>query len=285
MNFSSGALDAARGLRKEPFMATVFNRKFAVITGASSGIGYALAEQCVQNGFDVLITAESDAIRQAAERLETSGALVYDAREDLSTPEGVERIYQRIVDTGRAVDALMLNAGVGLGGAFLDTSLESELRMIALNCGHTVHLAKRVISDMVANHAGRVLITGSMVSTAPSPFQAVYGATKAFLFSFGEAIREELAASGVTVTVLQPGATETEFFERAGMQDTGVGSSEKDSAWQVAKAGFEAMLAGRASVLAGSFKSKLQGALHEVLPEPLKARQIAKQSKPGSGKG
>lgn len=253
-------------------MATVSNRQLAVITGASSGIGYALAEQCVQNGFDVMICADSEKLDTARQRLETSGAQVYAVQEDLSTPEGVERLYQRIVDTGRHVDALMLNAGVGLGGAFLDTPLDRELRMIALNCGHTVHLAKRVLSDMVAVRSGRVLITGSSAGTAPTPFQAIYGATKAFLYSFGEALREELEGTGVTVTTLQPGATETAFFERAGMEDTKRGNGEKDAAVQVARDGFQAMLAGKASVFGGSLKRKLQGALHEVLPEPLKAR-------------
>lgn len=252
-------------------MATVPNRKFAVVTGASSGIGFALAEQCVMNGYDVLVSADSAKIAQAAERLRTPGALIYELQEDLGTPEGVERLYQRIVDIGRAVDALMLNAGVGLGGAFLDTPLDAELRMIALNCGHTVHLAKRVVSDMVANRAGRVLVTGSMVSASPSPLQAVYGATKAFVYSFGEAIREELQGTGVTVTLLQPGATDTDFFERAGLEDPQLGRSARDSAAQVAKEGFEAMLEGKASVLAGSRGSKVHGALTEVLPKPLKA--------------
>jgi uncharacterized protein len=265
-------------------MATVSNRKFAVITGASSGIGYALAEQCIKNDFDVLVCSETQKISMAAQRLETAGAIVFDVQEDLSTPEGVERLYQRIVETGRRVDALMLNAGVGLGGRFLDTPLERELQMIALNCGHTVHLAKRVVKDMVAKGSGRVLITGSVASTAPSPYQAVYGATKAFVYSFGEALREELKDTGVTVTLLQPGTTESNFFERAGLEDTKIGQDDKDSAAQVAKDGFEGMLAGKASVLAGSFKSKVEGALNEVLPEPMKARAYAKESKPGSGK-
>jgi len=265
-------------------MATVSNKKFAVVTGGSTGIGFELARQCVENGYDVLIAAENAKVRQAAEQLQSSGALIYEFQEDLSKPEGVERLYQRIVDIGRPVDALLLNAGVGRGGAFLDTALEDELNMIALNCGHTVHLAKRVISDMVANKQGRVLITGSVVSTAPNPYQAVYGATKAFVYSFGEAIREELKDSGVTVTVLQPGATDTEFFDRAGLQDTKVGTGKKDDPAKVAKDGFEGMIAGKSSVLAGGLKAQAEGALNEVLPEPLKATKLANESKPGSGK-
>ncbi|MDP2274992.1 MAG: SDR family NAD(P)-dependent oxidoreductase [Archangium sp.] len=242
-------------------MATVSNRKLAVVTGASSGIGYALAEQCVKNGFDVMICADSERLETARQRLETSGAQVYAVLEDLSTPEGVERLYQRIVDTGRHVDALLLNAGVGLGGAFLDTPLDRELRMIALNCGHTVHLAKRVLSDMVAMHSGRVLITGSIAGTAPTPFQAIYGATKAFVYSFGEALREELEGTGVTVTTLE---------------DAQRGSG--DAASQVAKDGFQAMLAGKASVFAGSFANGVKGALTEVVSE------YANETKPGASK-
>ena len=254
-------------------MAIVFNRKFAVITGASSGIGYALAEQCIHNGFDVLVCSETEKISVAAQRLETEGAVVYDVQEDLSTLEGVERLYQRIVETGRPVDALMLNAGVVQGGRFLDIPLERELKMIALNCGHIVILAKRVVTDMVANRGGKVLITGSVASNAPSPFQAVYGATRAFVYSFGEALREELKNTGVTVTLLQPGATETGFFPRSNLGNT----RDKEIAFQMARDGFEAMLAGKASVNAGSFKRKVQGALDEPMPEPLKPSQLAKR--------
>ncbi len=253
-------------------MATVSTRKFAVVTGASSGIGFELAQQCVRNGYDVLISAENDAINDAAEKLKLSGAMVYELKEDLGTPEGVERLYQRIIDIGRNVDALLLNAGVGVGGAFLETSLEEELSMIALNCGHTVHLAKRVISDMVANRSGRVLITGSDVNTDSNPYQAVYGATKAFLYSFGQALREELGDTGVTVTLLQAGATDTEFFVRAGMLDTGV----KDSPAQVAKDGFEGMIAGQPYVLAGSLLNDADEPINEAL--------LATESKPQHGR-
>ncbi len=264
-------------------MATVSNRKFAVVTGASSGIGFALAQQCVQNGFDVMICAERN-VDEAVKKLDLDGANVFPVEQDLSRPEGCEALYQAIIDTHRPVDALLLNAGVGVGGPFLETSLEKELQMIALNCNHTVHLAKRVLTDMVKTGQGKVLVTGSVVSTSPAPYQAVYGATKAFVMSFAEAIREELKSTGVTVTTLQPGATDTNFFNRAELMDTKVGQAEKDSPFEVAKLGFEAMMSGKDSVVAASAKSKLEGALHEVLPETVKARQVAKETKPGSGK-
>ena len=147
-----------------------------------------------------------------------------------------------------------------------------------------LELAKRIVPGMVVRGKGRVLVTGSVVSTAPAPYQAVYGATKAFVMSFAEALRVEVADSGVTITTLQPGATDTSFFERANMTDTKVGQAEKDDPALVARRGFEAMMSGKDSVLGGAFKSRLQGLANEVLPETVKAKQVAKTSEPGSGK-
>jgi len=263
-------------------MATEMKRKFAVVTGASSGIGFELAKQCVKNGFDVLIAAEdADLSKAVAELSATDGASVRGVQADLSTREGVEKLAGEV---DRPVDALLLNAGVGVGGAFIDTDLDAELKMIALNCDHTVHVAKRLLPAMVARGAGRVLITGSVVSTTPNPYQAVYGATKAFVMSFGEALRYELKDKGVTVTVLQPGATDTKFFERADLTDTKVGQGKKDDPALVAKQGFEAMMDGKDSVLGGSFKSRMEGLMNELLPETVKAAQAGKKTEPGSAK-
>ena len=265
-------------------MATEAKRKFAVVTGASSGIGLELARQCAEHDFDLLICAEDAGIEHVANRLGASGELVIPCRADLATYDGVEQLYQAILDQHRPVDALLLNAGVGVGGEFIRTDLAAELRMIALNCNHTVHLAKRVLPGMVSRGQGRVLITGSVVSTSPNPYQAIYGATKAFVMSFGEALRYELKDTGVTVTVLQPGATDTNFFQRADLLDTKVGQSDKDDPALVAKNGFEAMMAGKDSVLGGSFKSKVEGMMNEALPETVKAAQAGKQTRPGSAK-
>jgi len=265
-------------------MATETKRKFAVITGASSGIGFELARQCLEHDFDVLICAEDAGIEGAATLLGAAGGVVIPVQADLATYDGVEKLYQAILGHHRPIDALLLNAGVGVGGEFVKTDLAAELRMIALNCHHTVHLTKRVLPDMLSRKQGRILMTGSVVSTSPNPYQAVYGATKAFVMSFGEALRYELKDTGVTVTVLQPGATDTNFFERADLLDTKVGQSEKDDPALVARQGFEAMIAGKDSVLAGSFKSKAEGVMHEVLPETVKAAQAGKQTRPGSAK-
>jgi len=265
-------------------MATETKRKFAVITGASSGIGLELARQCVEHDFDVLICAEDPGIEGAAAQLGAAGGVVIPVQADLATYDGVEKLYQAILGNHRPVDALLLNAGVGVGGEFVRTELAAELRMIALNCHHTVHLTKRVLPDMLSRRQGRILMTGSVVSTSPNPYQAVYGATKAFVMSFGEALRYELKDTGVTVTVLQPGATDTRFFERADLLDTKIAQTDKDDPALVARNGFEAMMAGKDSVLGGSFKSKVEGLMNEALPETVKAAQAGKQTRPGSAK-
>ncbi len=256
------------------------NRMFAVITGASSGIGFELAKQCLDHGLDVLICAEDGGLGGAANRLSQLGGIVQAVQADLSTRDGCEFLAAEIKRTGRPVDALLLNAGVGVGGPLIETDLDAELAMIALNCGHTVHMSKRVVPDMVKRGGGRVLITGSVVSTSPNPYQAVYGATKAFVLSFGEALRAELEGTGVTVTVMQPGATETRFFQRAGLMNTKVGKAKKDDPALVARRGFEAMMAGKDKVLVGGLKSRLEGFANELLPERFKASRAGRVTKP-----
>jgi short-subunit dehydrogenase len=264
-------------------MATEIKRKLAVVTGGSSGIGFELVHQCLEHDFDVIACADEAEIETVPARAGKAGN-VFAVRADLATYDGVEQLYAAIQSYHRPVDALLLNAGFGLGGEFVDTDLTDELRMVALNCMHTIHLAKRVLPEMIARKQGRILITGSVVSTAPNPYQAVYGATKAFVMSFGEALRHELKDTGVTVTVLQPGATDTNFFARADLMDTKVGQDKKDDPALVARQGFEAMMDGKDSVLAGSLSSKLGGLMNEVLPETVKAAQAGKTTKPGSAK-
>jgi len=260
------------------------NRQFAVVTGASSGIGFELAKQFARHGFDLLVTAEDPAIESAAQQIGELGASVRAVKADLATYDGVEELYQEILSSDRPVDAIAINAGIGVNGDFArDTRLEEELNLIALNVTSSVHLAKRVVADMVDRRQGRILFTSSIAGTMPAPFMAVYGASKAFLLSFSEALRNELKDSGVTVTALMPGATETNFFQRADMQDTKVGASEKDSAEEVARDGFEALMAGEDKVIAGSFKNKIQGGLGaRILPETVKAELHRKQAEPGS---
>jgi short-subunit dehydrogenase len=250
-----------------------------VVTGASSGIGLELAKQFAEHGFDLLVTAEDPAVVVAAQGLaDEHGTAVQHVQADLTTYDGVEQLYAAVVATGRPVDAAALNAGVGRGGAFLDIDLADELEIIDLNVTSTVHLAKRLLRDMVARGAGRLLITSSIAATMPGSFQAVYNASKSFLQSFAEALQNELKDTGVTITSLMPGPTETEFFHRADMDDTPVGRSSKDDPAQVAAQGFAALMDGKDKVVAGSVTTKLQGVANSVLPDRLKAaahRQMA----------
>ena len=260
--------------------ATPGTRPFAVVTGASSGIGFELARTFVDNGFDVLAAAEDAGIHTAAAEL---GAAVQPVRVDLATYEGVEDLYRAIVSTGRPVDALALNAGRGIGGDFVrETDLRDELNVIDLNVTSTVHLAKRVLPDMVARNAGRVLFKSSIASTMPGTYQAVYNASKSFVQSFALALRAELKDTDVSVTSLMPGPTDTEFFERADMLDTRVGAGDKDDPAVVAKQGFEAMMKGKERVVGGGLKTKAMTAAGKVTPDSVKAEQHRKMAEPGS---
>lgn len=265
-------------------MENLSNRPLAVVTGASSGIGYELAKQFAQNGFDLLITATGSSVTEAAQIFEQSGAKVETVQVDLTTYDGVEALYDKIKATNRPVEAIAINAGVGVGGDFArETDLQDELNLINLNVVSSVHLAKRVVKDMVDRGQGRILFTSSIAALMPGSFEAVYAASKAFLHSFSEGLRSELKNTGVTVTALMPGPTDTNFFHRAGMDDTKVGASEKDDPSEVAKQGFEALMAGKDDIIAGSLKTKLQGTVSRVLPDTVNAEQHRQMAEPGSG--
>ena len=263
-------------------------RPFAVVTGASSGIGRELAREFATNGFDLLVTAEDDAIAAAAADLQGGDARVEHLQVDLTADDGVDTLYDRIKAAGRPVDAIALNAGVGAGGGFASgehrTALDDELRIVDLNVRSTVHLAKHVIGDMTERGEGRVLFTSSIASTMPGSFQAVYNASKSFVQSFALALRDELKESGVTITSLMPGPTDTEFFERADMLDTKVGAGGKDDPADVARQGFEAMMAGKDRVVAASLGTKLQGKGSRLLPDAAKAALHRTMAEPGSAR-
>ncbi len=263
-------------------------RPYAVVTGASSGIGLELARVFAEEGFDVLVTAEDAELASAAQDLQSTGAAIDSIQVDLSRPEGVEELYGYIRSTGRPVDTIALNAGVGAGGGFASgeeqTALEDELYVIDLNVRSTVHLAKYVIRDMVDRGQGRVLFTSSIGSTQPGAFHAVYNASKAFVQSFAVAIRDELKASdtGVTVTSVMPGPTDTEFFDRAGLEDTRIGSGPKDDPAQVARQGFKALMDGEEQIVAGSIMTKMLGRSGRFMPDTVKAAMHRKMAEPKS---
>jgi short-subunit dehydrogenase len=237
-----------------------------------------------QEGFDLLINAEDAELDQAETRLQAeSEDRVTPLRADLATAQGVEELHDRIRALGRPVDALAVNAGIGSGGAFVDTDLDRELRLVDLNVRSTVHLTKLVLADMVERGEGRILFTSSIASSMPGPYQAVYNASKSFVQSFALAIRNELEETGITVTSLMPGPTETEFFERADMLDTKVGADDKDDPAEVARQGYDALMAGEERVVAGSLMNKVQASVAgRLLPDSAKAEMHRKMAEPGS---
>jgi short-subunit dehydrogenase len=256
-------------------------RPLAVVTGASTGIGYELARICAQEGHDLLIAADEPAIHTAATEFRGLGAHVDAVEADLATVEGVDRLYAAL--RGRPVAALLANAGRGLGKAFLDQDFADIRRVIDTNVTGTVYLLHKVGRDMRERDSGRILIVGSIAGFMPGTYQAVYNATKAFLDSFSWALRAELRGTDITVTCLMPGATETEFFERADLMDTKIGQAKKDNAGEVARIGFDAMMKGKGDVVSG-WQNKLQSALATVMPAGLAAEMHRGQVAPGSGK-
>jgi short-subunit dehydrogenase len=232
--------------------------QLALVTGASSGIGLELAKLFATHGYDLVIVAEDDGIDAAAETLRSLGPIVESVQADLATREGVEKLWQRVEATGRPIDAIAINAGVGVGGPFLSTDLEEEINLINLNVTGAVHLAKYVVKQMAERGEGRILITSSIAAEMPAPFEAVYGASKAFLLSFAEALRNELKDTKITVT------------------------DKKDDPADVARDGFEALMAGKDHVVAGAFKNKVQSTMAQVTPDKVTAEMHRKLSEPGS---
>jgi short-subunit dehydrogenase len=254
-------------------------RPFAIVTGASTGIGYELARQCAEHNYDLLIAADEARIDDAAASLRALGANVEAIEADLATLEGVDALVA--ATRGRSVDALLANAGHGLGKGFLDQDFDQVRHVIDTNITGTIYLIQKIGREMRARRSGRILITGSVAGFIPGTFHAVYNGTKAFIDSFSFALRAELKDSGVTVTCLMPGPTETEFFERADMTDTSVGQSEKDDPADVARVGFEAMESGEGDVVSG-WRNKLETTIANVTPSGVLAEMHRKQAEPGS---
>lgn len=253
--------------------------ELAVVTGASTGIGFELAKCAAEDGYDLIIAADEPEIETAAVQLRGLTRNVKAVQADLATLEGVDKLYAAI--EGRAVNVLFANAGRGLGHGFLDQDFDEALRVVNTNITGTIYLIQKLGREMRARDEGKILITGSIAGFMPGAFQAVYNGTKAFIDSFSFALRNELKDTNVSVTCLMPGATETEFFRRADMLDTKVGASEKDAAADVAVIGYKAMQNGDGDIVSG-WKNKIQSAIANVTPSPILAEQHRKMAEPGT---
>lgn len=242
----------------------------ALVTGASSGIGFELAKLFADDGYDLVVAADDDAIQASADKLGATGAGVRAVQVDLRKPDDVELLYRTATD-GSRLDAAVLNAGIGRAGPFVEGDLNSDLSIVDLNVRSTVHLAKLVLSDMASRGDGKVLFTSSVASTMPGSLQTVYNASKSFVQSLSEALHDELRDTGVTVTSLMPGPTETDFFRRGRMLDTVVGRMPKDDPAEVAKHGYDALMKGDRKVVAASVMSKAIGLANRLLPDSVKA--------------
>lgn len=256
--------------------------KLAVITGASDGIGFNLAKVFAENGYDLIINAEDSSIQTAAAELKATGVNVTPVQADLATFDGCKQFWQRVEASGRTLDAIAINAGVGVGGLFAETDLQKEINLVRLNVESTVHIAKYAVQKMTKQGSGKILITSSIAAEMVAPKEAVYAASKAFDLSFAKSLRYELKDTGITVTALQPGPTDTNFFNRADLGDTKAGTEgKKDSnPYDVAKQGFKALMDGDEHVYSASLGTKIQGALAGLAPEGLVAKMHEKMTAP-----
>jgi short-subunit dehydrogenase len=255
-------------------------KPLALVTGASSGIGFELAKQFAQHGYDVVVNAEDAGLEKAAMLIRAEGAEVTPVQADLRTPEGIQELWTRVQAMDRPLDAAALNAGVGEGGTFIETDWAKDLEIMQLNVVSTAALMKLVLTEMTGRNQGRLLVTSSIASTQPGSYQAVYNASKSFVQSLTEAVQDELKDSAVTITTLMPGPTDTNFFARAHMLATGMGKGPKDSPEDVARQGIEALLAGEKKVVAASLAVKAQEAMNKVLPDSVKAMGNRVMAKP-----
>jgi uncharacterized protein len=256
--------------------------QFAIVTGASSGIGFSLAKELASRGYDLAVCSAGERLQNAAEELRSQGVQVTEVRADLATRDGVKQFWDQVVSMKRNIDVACINAGVGVGGVFWETDLDAELNMVYLNCAGTIQLAKYVVQHMLSRNAGRILFTASIAGEMVAPREAVYAATKAFGLSFAHSLRYELRDTGISVTALQPGPTNTDFFHRAGMDNTEVGSEGKMESQpdDVARQGIEALLSGKDHVYAASTKVKVEGMLANVTPGCVKGAMHEKMARP-----
>jgi short-subunit dehydrogenase len=256
--------------------------KYALITGGSSGIGYELAKLFAKDGYNLIVVSRNqEHLDRVQSELEQQFKIeVQSISKDLSLKESPLEIYNEVKTKGIDVDVLVNDAGQGVFGEFIDTDIDRELEIIQLNIGAYVVLTKCFLKDMVARGAGKILNVGSIAGEMPGPWQSVYHGTKAFINSWSEAIRSEVKDKGVTVTVLLPGATDTDFFSKADMENSKIVQESKlsDPA-KVAQDGFDALMSGDDKIVSG-LKNKVQVAIGNFMPDSKVADNMQKQQGP-----
>lgn len=254
---------------------------YAIVTGGSSGLGYEFAKLLAADGYDLLIGGHSEKVVQSVEKLREFGTNVEGIQADLATEQGVEKFLQSAIQNKRPIDVAILNAGISLGGSFLDIPIEDHLRLLSINVISIIRLAHKIVPHMVNQGGGKILITSSLSATTPTPYESIYGPSKAFLSSFGHGLREELLGTGVQITLLHPGATATNFHAKAGMDS----NDFADNSWKndpalVASQGYQGLLRGQTSLVGGNTDTHKDWDEQRVLPEEEKARRFAEKSRP-----
>lgn len=256
------------------------NRPLAIVTGASTGIGFELAHLAAENGYDLVVAANEPLIVDAAADFRRHGGAVKSVETDLARMDGIDLLLAAA--EGRPVELLIANAGMGFGGPFIDQPVERWRHVIDTNVTGTVYLLQRVLAAMVDRGAGKILVTGSIAGFIPGAFNAIYNATKAFIDNFTEALRNELKEhDNITLTTLMPGATETEFFARAEMLDTKLATADKADPAKVARDGWDALMSGRGHVVSGLL-NKAQVLAAGIAPQPVLAELHRAKAEPGS---
>lgn len=257
------------------------SQKYALITGGSSGIGYELAKVFARENYNLILVARSkDNLDKSAAELGQGGIEVITLAKDLFKREEAYAVYDEVKARGIQVDVLVNDAGQGLYGEFKDTDLDRELDIIQLNIGATVILTKCFLKEMVARNEGKILQVSSIGGKLPGPWQSVYHATKAFVLSFSESLHAELKDTNVTVTALLPGVTDTDFFNKADMEESKMvqESSMSDPA-KVAQDGYDALMSGDNKVISG-LKNKAMVGMNAIMPDSAVASTMYEQAKP-----
>ena len=277
----SGTYSVNKKIQNQFFMAEVQNTRYAVITGATSGIGYELAKLFAEDGYNLIIVArtEEDLQKRTGEFKQQYGIDVIPIAKDLFQPQAAFELYNEIKSRNLLIDILVNDAGQGQYGLFVESDIQRQLDIIQLNISSLTTLTYLFLTDMVARNEGKILQLASIASQLPGPWQAVYHGTKAFVLSFTEALIRELKDSAVTVTALQPGATDTDFFNKAEMQDSKILDTKLSDPVQVARDGYEALMKGDDKIVSG-FKNKVMVGMSNIMPEKTVAAQMDKMQRP-----